>query len=318
MRALRFFYLLVIYLLLQFGWWSFLLIKQNNEIYNYRKELLQLQNGGFLRSEDHKELQEYLHRKWLMIAGEGLVFGTLLIVGIYLTRQSFKREFILSNQQRNFLLAITHEFKSPLAAIKLGLQTLGKHPLDESQRNQLLERALQETNRINELIENALAAARYEDESLQLRNELVNFSELVRQAIENKKSLITRSVQIVSQIEPDIFVQGDSLALQSTVSNLLDNAEKYSPDRGRINVCLSARGKQVTLSVADQGPGISSQEKTRIFRKFYRSGNEELRGVKGTGLGLYIVKKVVELHGGKVTVSDNVPQGAVFEIILKK
>jgi signal transduction histidine kinase len=318
MIALRFFYVLVAYLLLQFGWWSYLLIKQNNEIYNYRKELLQLKNDGTLRSQDQKELQEYLHRRWLMIAGEGLVFGTLLMVGIYLTRQSFQREFILSNQQRNFLLAVTHEFKSPLAAIKLSLQTLSKHQLDESQRHQVLERALKETGRIHELIENALAAARYEDKFLQLQKEPVNLSHLVSQVIENKKNLSMRPVHIVSQIDPDIIIHGDPLALQSALSNLLDNAEKYSPDNGRIDVSLSASGKQITLRVADQGPGISSAEKARIFKKFYRSGREESRGVKGTGLGLYIVKNVVQLHGGKVTVSDNVPRGAVFEIVLKR
>jgi signal transduction histidine kinase len=319
MRPLLFFYALVVYILLQFCWWSYLLVRLNDEIYEQKLQLLELKNvsGQSLEKEEHVLLSN-LHKRWMMIAGEGIVFGLLLIAGIHLTHRSFKKEFTLARQQRNFLLAVTHEFKSPLAAIKLSLQTLDKHQLDKEQQHKILTRAIHETNRIDALVENALAAARYEDRSFHLNKELFNFSNLVHELVEMRKNLNQRHLKYNSFIQPEIYLNGDKLALQSAVLNMLDNAEKYSPEAGTINLELKEREKHVVISVKDQGPGIPPDERKKVFEKFYRIGNEETRAAKGTGLGLYIVSNVAQLHGGKVFIKDNQPQGTVIEMILKK
>jgi len=215
-------------------------------------------------------------------------------------------------------LAVTHEFKSPLAAIKLSLQTLEKHQLDKEQQSKILNRAIMETNRIDVLVENALAAARYEDKSFHLNKEKINLSELVEEAITMRQGVNKKNLKTEGEVQPGIFIHGDSLALQSAVLNLIDNAEKYSPENGKIRVQLKERDKHVILSVSDNGPGIPAHERKKIFEKFYRIGNEETRAAKGTGLGLYIVWNVALLHGGKVFIKDNKPHGAVIEMILKK
>lgn len=319
MKPLLFFYALVLYILLQFGWWSYLLVKLNDEIYDQKVQLLDLQKipAQEIKKEEH-ELLQALHRRWMMIAGEGVVFGLLLLAGIHLTQRSFKKEFTLSRQQRNFLLAVTHEFKSPLAAIKLSLQTLDKHQLDKAQQHEILSRAIQETNRINALVENALAAARYEDKSIHLNKEHLNLSELVQESIMMRQSISRKNQIINGDVQADIFIKGDPLALQSAVLNLIDNAEKYSPENGNIMVQLKERDKHVIISVSDSGLGIPAHERKKIFEKFYRIGNEDTRAAKGTGLGLYIVWNVAMLHGGKVFIKDNQPHGAVIEMILKK
>lgn len=319
MKPLLFFYALVLYILLQFCWWSYLLVKLNDEIYEQKVQLLELQKipGHDVKEEEH-ELLRNLHNRWMMIAGEGVVFGLLLLAGIHLTQRSFKKEYTLSRQQRNFLLAVTHEFKSPLAAIKLSLQTLQKHQLDKEQQTKILNRAIMETNRIDTLVENALAAARYEDKSFHLNKEQVNLSELVEEAIAMRHGINQKGLKLDGDVQPGIFIHGDSLALQSAVLNLIDNAEKYSPENGTIRVQLKERDKHVILSVSDNGPGIPAHERKKIFEKFYRVGNEETRAAKGTGLGLYIVWNVALLHGGKVFIKDNQPHGAVIEMILKK
>jgi signal transduction histidine kinase len=319
MKPLLFFYALVLYILLQFGWWSYLLVQLNDEIYEQKVQLLELQKipGHDIRKEEH-ELLNNLHKRWMMIAGEGVVFGLLLLAGIHLTQRSFKKEYALSRQQRNFLLAVTHEFKSPLAAIKLTLQTLDKHQLDKVQQHEILSRAIQETNRINALVENALAAARYENKSFHLNKERINLSELVEEIIAMRQGVVLKNLNMETEIQPGIYIQADSLALQSAVLNLLDNAEKYSPEKGTIRIQLKERDKHVIFSISDQGPGIPVAERKKIFEKFYRIGNEETRAAKGTGLGLFIVWNVALLHGGKVFIKDQQPQGTVIEMILKK
>src|SRR5687768_8527326 len=125
MRPLVLFYLLVFYVLLQFSWWAYLLIQLNQEVYLHKTELIELKEPVALARES-VELSKGLRNRGIMVAGEGFVFLTILVIGIFKTRQAFYKEFSLARQQKNFLLSITHEFKSPLAAIKLNLQTLQK------------------------------------------------------------------------------------------------------------------------------------------------------------------------------------------------
>jgi K+-sensing histidine kinase KdpD len=124
--------------------------------------------------------------------------------------------------------------------------------------------------------------------------------------------------KIHSFIAPDIFINGDHQLITALITNLIENAIKYSPKDSNITIKLQDQENAVKLVVMDEGIGISNEEKLRIFDKFYRIGNEDTRKTKGTGLGLYIAKNIVKLHHGNTTVSNNSPNGSIFEIVFPK
>lgn len=316
-RPVFLFYLLVIYVLFQFSWWAYLLIELNKEVYQYRIALLHFEHEDLAAIHAaEKAFSANLDKRWSMILGEGLVFLGLLLFGIWQIRQALKREFQLARQQKNFLLSVTHEFKSPLAAIKLNLQTLRFRNLDDNQRDTLFNRALVETDRIHLLVENALLAARLENHSYELYSEPINLSDFLSQAVKDYQSRIEVTNELKKDITSGIIIRGDQLAIHSMINNLIENAQKYSSTGSSITVSLHKQHAEAIIKIADEGVGIPDKEKAKIFEKFYRVGNEETRRSKGTGLGLYIVDHIVKLHKGHIAVHNNGAVGTVFEIRL--
>lgn len=250
-----------------------------------------------------------------MIMGEGSVFLFLLGTGAYFLHQSIKKEDKLRDQQQNFLLSVTHELKSPLAAIKLSLQTIVKRDLDKARQTILLTNSLKDIERLDDLVENMLLATKIENRSYSFPKEEFNLSELVTRITDRLQIHSCSSEQMISaKVQPDVKVVGDSFALSSVVTNLIENAIKYSGPCAEVAVELSEENGSAFLRVSDKGPGIPDHEKMLIFDKFYRVGDENVRKAKGTGLGLFIVKEVLQNHDADISVKDNVPQGAVFEV----
>jgi two-component system phosphate regulon sensor histidine kinase PhoR len=310
-RPLLVFYLLVIYVFLQFCWWSYLLFDLNAEILTIR-EALAKQSGELISSEP---LSERIAKKRLMIFGEGLVFILLLALGMIQTRRSFNREARVSRQQKNFLLSVTHELKSPLAAVKLYLQTLSKRELNRDKQLDVLGKASAEAGRLENLVENMLLAARIDNHAFLPAFESIDVSAELNQIVNDfeQRALI----QIERIVPSGIFLSVDRQSFHSIVMNLLENALKYSSEVPEICLQLQSHSTGVSLRISDQGIGIAESDKARIFDKFFRAGNEETRKTKGTGLGLYIVHYLVALHNGSIRVSDNQPKGTVFEINFK-
>jgi len=294
-----------------------LLINLNKEIYQQRIEFAKstISDTNIL-AQKQAEYNSLLKKRWAMVAGEGAVFLSLLIFGIYRTKRAFNQEFELAQQQKNFLLSITHEFKSPLAAIKLSLQTIERRTLDENQKKEIITRALNETDRINLLIENALFASRLESQNSDYHFEEFNMSSFLAELVENYRTRIINDSNIELLIENNIDFKGDKLAITSLVYNLLENAEKYSTNPAQIVVELKRVSNNIELNFSDYGFGIETSERNKVFEKFYRVGNEETRRTKGTGLGLYIVKKVVNMHRGTIDIKSNNPTGTIFSIKL--
>ena len=313
-RPLLVFYVLVIYVFLQFMWWSYLLFDLNQQIFTLRNELGTLKNQGFDVAENL--LQEKLTQKRLMIFGEGMVFIIFLSLGILQIRKSFKRESQVSRQQKNFLMSVTHELKSPVAAVKLFLQTLGKHELERSRQQEIIRRAVDETNRLDHLIGNILMASQLENHAFSIRKEDLNLSELCCQFAAGFNARFAIDILKIS-IQPDVWVNADQEALRSILLNLTENACKYGPNNSTVELCLTADSEFALVQLKDQGTGISQDDKHRIFEKFFRAGNEETRQTKGTGLGLYIVRILTELHQGQIRVINNQPEGSIFELRLK-
>lgn len=252
-------------------------------------------------------LDQKLYSRIWMVLGEGSVFFILLAIGGWQTLQSFKKEVSLARQQKNFLLAVTHELKSPIASVKLYLQTLQKRELEREKQNEIVAKAIADTDRLGSLVENLLLATKIDRSDYMLHFEELNLSDLVAQIVathpENKR--------LKTEIQEGIKMQADKLAFTSIFINLLENALKYSEQ----NVVVKLqREKNILLSIIDNGHGIPDEEKQKIFEKFYRIGNEDTRKSKGTGLGLYIVKNLVERHNGTIHIRNNQPSGSNFEI----
>lgn len=290
------FYLLTGYILLQFFWWAYLLVKLNLELYQNQDP----ETGNI---------------KVLMIVGEGTVFFIFLLAGIYITQRTIKKEIKLVRQQRNFLLSITHELKTPLAAIKLSMDTLTKRDnLDTDQRNLLQNNVRNNTERLSLLIENVLLATQMENGKDILDKSEVNLSDLTRK-IASRIGQTWAGAEINIDIDSEIIALTDIHNYESILTNLIENALKYGGNKP-LTVSLSEEGGESILQISDQGPGIENSLKTRVFEKFYRAENEETRSKKGTGLGLYIVKELVDLNNGSIHIEDNKPSGSKFIVRL--
>jgi two-component system, OmpR family, phosphate regulon sensor histidine kinase PhoR len=318
-RSLIRFYILVLYVLLQFIWWGYLMTEQNNEIYQLKSEI------NLLRHEDPQlviehgnDLEEKLRHRRMMIAGEGLVFILLLTFAFMQVRITFNKERQLSEQQKNFLLSVTHELKSPLASVKLIIETLLKRELEKEKQKTLLSNALGDTDRLNKLVENILLAAKIENSAFLLYKENINLSEYLEEEIKQILYLDTPAQKVVMHIQPNVFFPIDKTIFSSIFLNLLENAWKYSPANSPVKIVLKEQGNGLVLNVCDEGIGIPEAEKQKIFKKFYRIGSEEIRNTSGTGLGLYIVKYLVEKHNGTILVENNEPKGTIFEVIFTK
>ncbi len=315
-RPLVIFYILVIYVLLSFLWWTYLMFDFNNTIFKLRKQVSKthIEQSATRSHQLQKIRQEYNSNHW-MIIGEGSVFFILLLCGGYFIHRSFKKEARLNQQQQNFLLAVTHELKSPLSSIKLGLQTLQQQTLTQNETKSIIEDGTEEIHRLENLVENILFTTRFEQKEQVTYFRTLSLSALVKYTIEDLRQSEDASIAIQSDIEFGMKMEGDETSLKVMVQNLLRNALHYSSASPIIVELFKEQGKAV-LRVKDRGPGIPDKEKKKIFDRFYRVGTEQVRHSKGTGLGLYIVKQVVSMHRGEVQVKDREEEGSVFEVRL--
>lgn len=290
-----FFYVLGAYVVLQFAWWGYHLIELTNEI--------DRQKG-------------IVSNRFIMIVGEGLVFFLILILGLWKIRSSIKKELIFSQRQNNFLLSVTHELKTPLAANKLYLQTLVKRELDPSKRNELLGKAIIENQRLEAMIDNILNASRLENQVMELHKEWFSLSDLLQGVADRfNKSLQNTIVQ--TDLLVDCKIEADFFMIEAIINNLVENALKYAGNQKIIVLYLQKLDNQrIVFGVKDEGPGIPLEFQSEIFKKFVRSGNEETRSQKGTGLGLFIAAEFIRIHGGKIRYKNNQPSGSNFEITL--
>ncbi len=303
------------YILLQFLWWEVLLVRQTTQIIDLKQKISELST-----TNEERLITEinFLHQKKtiqvIMVVGEGTVFLLLLLFGIYKIKQAQDKETALNNQQKNFFLSITHELKTPIAATKLQLQTLQKQKLDESTQQTLIANALAENERLNNLIDNVLLASRLDAGEFIFKPGKQNLSDTITTIVNRyyKKELMAGELKL--NITENIFANVDENAFPSIITNLVDNALKYSPDKKEIILELLNEKNEIVLNVKDNGCGISDQDKEKIFNKFFRVGNEETRNSKGTGLGLYIVNYIANKHNARILVKNNLPKGSIFEI----
>jgi signal transduction histidine kinase len=309
------------YMIAALLWWSVLLLRKNELIWQTRQEYLQESYNNIFGTSAYqiKDVPEYkiyeksYNSQKKMIIGEGLVFGFLLLLGLYILHKAYKKQVESTENQKNFLLSITHELKSPLTSIRLGLQTIHKrHETKPELVRNISESSLLEADRLESLINKLLLAAQL-NQAYQYYFQETSLTQCVHRAIEIVKNN-QKSLEIVTQLqETESLSMIDKEAMEIAILNLLENSIKYGEGKP-IEIESKVENNYVSLKVTDQGVGIPDYEKQKIFDQFYRVGSEEVRKSKGTGIGLYLVKKIVEAHSGKIMVTDNQPKGSIFTI----
>jgi signal transduction histidine kinase len=296
------FYLLAVYVLFQFFWWAYHIIRLEQQIRD-----LQLSAGN-------ADSEAVFQNKVLMVAGEGLVFALLLLSGIWFIQRSLKKEAQLAMKEKNFMLAVTHELKTPVSTTRLLLQTMLRKGVDEQHRIKMTESAIAETHRLEYLVQNILLSTKLEHKNQEVtlpfdvKATLERVAERIKLLFGNERKLR------ISWIGGTACI-GDEELFETLAMNLIENAFKYSPDGTDVEIEVSNEN-HFELKVLDRGPGVEKSQQTRIFEKFFRLGSEETRTAKGTGLGLYIARQIVLMHKGKIAVEDRVGGGACFKVTL--
>ncbi len=265
----------------------------------------------------------------------GIVFFALIIAGMVVNTIFLVRELRRSEQHDSFINAVTHELKTPVASIRLHLETLQRRELQDAQKQDFYRLMLSDTDRLTETVEQVLRAGRAGDKKAGQEKAEVDFGQLVRDCMDatrarhhlepealrfEEASIDGTSINGTSSNGNGLRVRGSAEDLRTAVSNVLDNAVKYSGDSVDVRVRLETPDeKRIVLRVQDQGVGIPPDDMKRIFKRFYRVTHRSLAHVKGTGLGLFIVKAIAQKHGGKVFAeSDGEGQGTTIVLELPR
>ncbi len=317
MRVISFLYfLLLVYIIAAIVFWGVSLNRQSAVIVSNEIDNLHSHIDSVAKPAEYKKaltaIQERENTRKRQYLGEGATFLAIILIGAGVVYSSIRSNHLLSKQQSNFILSITHELKSPIAAVKLNLQTMARRKLSEEIQEQLIGRSIQEANRLDDLCNNLLLASQIESRHFRPAEERINLTDIATECAQAYEHRGKNT--FIAHLEEDCFIHGDRLLWKLAINNLLENAVKYSPPETTITVELAKQDDDLVLSVADEGCGISDAEKGKIFRKFYRVGNENSRKTKGTGLGLYLTSKIIQQYKGAILVRDNQPKGTVFEI----
>jgi signal transduction histidine kinase len=253
-----------------------------------------------------------------MFLAEGAFFVLLQIVGIAIVLGAVRREVRLRRQQENFLSAVTHELKSPLTSIGLFAETLRRSELPVERRVEILEKIGKDVRRLETLMNNLLDASRAVEGRFRPEIESLDLGQRVRELTERMRSELDEGeVRVEFSGTSDAIVAADRRYLETIVRNLLQNAAKYGGKGTVIRVRTGRNGRSGILEVSDNGPGLLDEDQERVFGRFYRVGDEMVRRVPGSGLGLYLSREMARALGGTITAeSPGLGRGTTFRVAL--
>lgn len=318
-KATIIYWLLLFYIIAALVWWFVSLERQNLKMADQRHEVLQLKKAGMNQQEYAEALSVIDHdikRNTGKYLAEGVTFLILILVGAAFVYRSVRRQFYMQQQQQNFMMAVTHELKTPISVARLNLETLQKYSLDPEKQKKLIRNTLDETTRLNFLTNNILIASQLEGGRYDSSKEELDLSTLLKDCVQDFRNRFPERI-FQHDIEPDADIKGDPLLLQILINNLVENALKYSPRESPITAVLKQYPSGIELQVKDEGPGIPEEEKKKIFTRFYRIGNESTRTKQGTGLGLYLCSIIARSHNADISVTNNEPRGSNFAVVFK-
>ncbi len=259
----------------------------------------------------------------------GIIFFSVIIAGLVLNTTFLVREIRRNEQHDAFINAVTHELKTPIASIRLYLETLQTRDVDEQQRREFYSVMLADSDRLLHTVEQVLRAGKSGGGGTRLKRKsepVIDIAAVVRDSLELARTRYPQLADGAFSYAEKFrngerpLVRGDSDELRAVVSNLLDNAVKYSPEEVRVSVqVLTIDSRRLAVRVRDQGIGIPQAQLKRIFRRFYRVPGRFMARVKGTGLGLFIVQSLVKKHGGRVYAeSEGEGRGTTFTVLLPR
>jgi two-component system sensor histidine kinase SenX3 len=253
----------------------------------------------------------------------GIILFATIIAGLIVYTVFLVLEIKRNEEHESFINAVTHELKTPLASIRLYLETLQSRALTDAQRRSFYEIMLADADRLHRTVDQVLKAGVASQKPRIVARAPVDIAALARECVQVavlRHHLQPTAIELDARDEGALVVQGDADGLRTIITNLLDNAVKYSPDAVRVSVSVAAPAPQtVWVRVQDHGVGIPRKQLKRIFNRFYRVQALRLKNVKGTGLGLYIVRSIARAHGGRVFVqSEGEGRGSTFTLELPR
>lgn len=306
-----FYWFLLAYILAALIFWYIDLNGQNQELTRLRLNAINPQATNYV--EKVNQIKDLRQRKNTQYIGEGITFLLMIIAGAIYVFKIIKKQLVQAEQQKNLMIAITHELKTPIAVTRLNLETMQMRKLEFAQQQKLIRSSIQEANRLNTLCNNMLFMSQLNSGDSKLSNEMLDLSNVARDCVSD---FVARypDRKILIESENEIVISGDKILLQLAINNLLDNAIKYSEKDDVVLVKIFKANRKVNLKVIDRGIGIKDSEKKRIFEKYFRGSGMQ---AKGTGLGLYLTRKIVKQHHGIISFRNNEYGGTTFDIQLK-
>jgi signal transduction histidine kinase len=267
-----------------------------------------------------EQIQKQEIRRQVMLGMEGVFLILLILLGGWLIYRALVKTEELKFHQQNFLMAVTHELKTPLASIKLYLDTLQSPKIESTKKETIIPKMQEDVTRLEHLVQNILDAGRFERSGYQLNRTELDLSALVEERVDALRNVhTTLPKEVKADIHPGISIFGDRVAIARAIDAILENSLKYHNGEIHLEIRLSQQQKRIVLNITDKGIGFDRKDARAIFERFYRVGDEMTRSQSGTGLGLYLCREIIRAHGGKVVArSDGPGKGAIFTIILKE
>ncbi|KAA3636367.1 MAG: sensor histidine kinase [Calditrichaeota bacterium] len=257
----------------------------------------------------------------MMVGTEGVFFLVLVLVGAWIIYRALVINERLKFAQQNFLMGVTHELKTPLASMKIYLDTLKSEKIPNEKKLEIIPRLKNDVDRLEQLVENILEAGRFEKSGYKVHKELFDIVQLINYSADTLKDHSLKQELVITKhgLPPELLFYGDRYALKRAIESILENSLKYS-DKDRIEVDLTFEhdDKNISLTIADNGIGLEKKDTSMIFERFYRVGQVINQSKPGTGLGLFLAKEIIKAHGGDISAqSDGLGCGVQFTIQLK-
>jgi len=278
-----------------------------------------LQEGNFLNVFFPRQKRYVISQMWFMLLLSGLL--TIIIVyAFYYTISIFLKEKRISEVKNDFINNMTHELKTPISTISLACEALSDNTIiqNESMNTSYINMINQENKRLGKLVENVLQTAIIDRGELKIESSRINLHDLILKVIHHVEIQVKKKDGQINQLlnAKDVFVNGDQMHLSNVIFNLIDNANKYSPDEPKIEIVTQNEDEYIILSIKDQGIGISKENQKKIFEKLYRVPTGNVHNTKGFGLGLSYVKAIIEKHNGQISVFSELGKGSTFRIAI--
>lgn len=266
-----------------------------------------------------EDLVDRYRQRVFGVLAEGVLFLAAIVTAVVLLWRVLRRESALERQHQSFVSAVTHELKTPIAGIRLALETVLSGRVNGDGRTRFLSNALADSERLGDLVEKVLEVTRYTGGAHRLRMGLADLSQLVQDEVQvAERRVSARGGVVKAEITPGIQATFDPEALAIVISNLIENALKYTQvGTPSVWVRLRLERGEAVLEVSDNGVGIAPADLEAIFKPFYRASDEVTRRTPGTGIGLFVAREIVNAHGGRLTAASPGPgKGSTFRLSL--